>query len=247
MARSPYDLADARAPGDRRPRVDADRRHRLRRPARPHRPAAETGRRPRRVDGPPRLRGRQRRLLAAAGAVLDPVGDLLRLPGGGLAGGDRRRPWLHRPRRRPYPRPLGRLPLRLTAGLDPRRRRRGRGGGRRGRGAGRGGPGAPELRPRPRRRRRLGPLGCLRARGRRRRGDDRPLAGARPPRLRRARAADPAGDGGGDRGALRPAPDVAPRRPAAALRSPPSLRPAASPTSPGPPSRSAASPSAAAS
>ena len=98
---------------------------------------------------PPRLRGRQRRLFAAARPVLDPAGDLLRLPGGGLAGGDRRRDRLHRPRRRPDPRPLGGLPFRFAARLDPWRRGRGGGRGRRGRGPGRRRPAATELRPRP--------------------------------------------------------------------------------------------------
>ena len=64
------------------------------------------------MDGRPLLRGRQRRLPALAGPVLDPAGDLLRLPGRRLAGSDRRRPLLRRPGGRPRHRPLPPLPLR---------------------------------------------------------------------------------------------------------------------------------------
>jgi chromate transporter len=66
--------------------VDPDRGDGLRRPARSHRPAASPGGSPGGLDGRPRLRGRQRGLLAAAGAGLDAAGDLLRLRVGGWPG-----------------------------------------------------------------------------------------------------------------------------------------------------------------
>ena len=195
---------------DRRPRVGADRRARVRRSARPYRAAAGAGRGPARLDAGEPVRGRDRDLQPAAGPCVHPALHLLGLvPSGhcGRAGGRAR---LHPPRARPHPRAFRALPG-LPAGLGPGRGRRRRGGGRGGRGPCRMGAGGTQ----PRACRLADALGRLRGdrvRGRRhsrRLGRPGPAGcrhrrGARPPRRAasgrggRARlAADPAG--GGDR------------------------------------------------
>ena len=66
------------------------------------------------------LRGRERRLLTAARARLDPALDLLRLSGRRPAGRGGRRPRLRRPGGRHGAGALGALPLLRAAGLGPR-------------------------------------------------------------------------------------------------------------------------------
>ena len=80
-----------------------------------------------------RVRGRERGLRPAARPGLDPARDLLRLPGRWPAGSDRRRARVHPPRRRPRPRAVGAV-LRTRPAALGARRRRGRGRRRRGRG-----------------------------------------------------------------------------------------------------------------
>ena len=144
------------------------------------------------------VRGRDRRDEPAAGAGVDPAGDLRGVARAGPGRRAPRRRVLRRAGPRPDPRPRRRV-SRLAAGLDPRRGA-GRGGGGRG---GRGARGAAAPRPaRPANGVRRPPAArLLRARGRSRGGDGRPVARARPARLRAGRAhvatgAAPRGAGG---------------------------------------------------
>ena len=86
-----------RAARDDREGVAADRADRLRRPSGPRHAAARAGRPQERLDGRPRLRGRQRGLLAASRTFLDTALDLLRLSGRRPARSGGRRPRIRRP------------------------------------------------------------------------------------------------------------------------------------------------------
>ena len=117
-----------------RPRMGADRLHRLRWAACAYRAAPPAGRRRPRLARRRGVRGRGRRVQPAARAGIDTARDLLRAPrarhlrarwSGGVA--------FIVPGLAAHSRAVGALPRGVAAGLDPRRRRRHGSGGRGGR------------------------------------------------------------------------------------------------------------------
>ena len=175
-----------RSAADGRFRLDADRRHRVRRPADAHRAAAPPGRRARAVDRSARVRGCARGLQPAARPRLDPAGDLPRPARRRALGRGGRRSGLHRAGGRPDHSAVGRVPGRVAARVGARPRRRGGRRGCRGRGQRSSELGRPEPQANV-------PAGALvRLRGARPclGGADRPLPGAGAAWLRSDRARD---------------------------------------------------------
>ncbi len=108
--------------------------YRVRWPAGAHCDAAAAGHRPLRVDGRPRVRGRQRRVWPVAWPGFDAACDLLRLSRGRAVGCDRRRTWVRGARRDDGPGAVAVVPLKRAAAVGDRRRSwRGRRGRTRGR------------------------------------------------------------------------------------------------------------------